>query len=499
MEDWVTIRNIKTKNPSIGTRAIAKMLGISRNTVKKALSSDEMPLYNRGEKKINEHIVPHTEFIKESFLKKHLKGSRILKDIRSRGYAGSQYALYAYIREFLKPISDDVNGKSPDAYMRYETAPGEQMQYDWSEYRVEFGGMIVKVYVHLCILGHSRYKCYDASLSITQSDVFTALEESFSFFGGVCERLQVDNATVFVTNASKENLVWNQRFLHFCGFYGIKPTRSLPAHPWSKGKVESPFAYLETHFIAGNTFADFNDFQHRLKAFENEHNLLLHGSTKQITKVLFEQEEQSALLALPHDSRTGEIKRYIGFKEEFRKVNSDCLISYKSNRYSVPHYFTHKEVWLRVVYGTTLQIYSSQNKLIASHPLSLGKGEVHINPEHFKGYRTDAYDTMAMSVSRLSKRFAHYSNIHRFIENVKVQKRINPSHHLYKIANLFEYYDDKECVIAMEECFTLGTYSYAIVKGTITHQSKPKKEQLNLFNITLPTGNIKRDLGDYKL
>ncbi len=45
------------------------------------------------------------------------------------------------------------------------------------------------------------------------------------------------------------NLIWNQRFLYFCGFYGIKPTRSLPAHPWSKGKVESPFAYLETHFI----------------------------------------------------------------------------------------------------------------------------------------------------------------------------------------------------------------------------------------------------------
>ncbi|MCI4407398.1 MAG: IS21 family transposase [Sulfuricurvum sp.] len=499
MEDWVTIRNIKTKNPSIGTRAIANMLGISRNTVKKALASDEMPLYNRGEKKVNEHIIPHIDFIKESFLKKSLKASRILKDIQLRGYGGSQYALYAYIREFLKPISNDVNSKSPDAFMRYETAPAEQMQYDWSEYVVEIGGLSVKIYVHLAILGYSRYKCYDVSLSITQSDVLTALEESFSFFGGVCERLQVDNATVFVTKASKENLVWNQKFLHFCGFYGIKPTRSLPAHPWSKGKVESPFAYLETHFISGNTFENFEELRRRLKAFGNEHNLLLHGSTKQITKILFEQEEQSLLRALPYDNRTGEVKHYIGFKEEFRKVTSDCLISYKSNRYSVPYYFTGKEVWIRIVYGTTLQIYSSQNKLIASHALCLGKGEVIINPEHFKGYRTDAYDTLTMSVSRLTKRFANYSNIHHFIENIKVQKRIHPARHLYKIANLFEYYDDKECVIAMEECFTLNTYSFAIIKGTITHQSKPKKEQLNLFNITLPTGNIKRDLGDYQL
>ena len=32
MEDWVTIRNLRTKNPSLGTRTIALMLGISRNT-----------------------------------------------------------------------------------------------------------------------------------------------------------------------------------------------------------------------------------------------------------------------------------------------------------------------------------------------------------------------------------------------------------------------------------------------------------------------------------
>ena len=68
---------------------------------------------------------------------------------------------------------------------------------------------------------------------------------------GVCDRIQVDNAKCFVTNASRNNFVCNTRFLHLCGFYGIKPTRSIPGHPWSKGKVENPFSYLETHFITG--------------------------------------------------------------------------------------------------------------------------------------------------------------------------------------------------------------------------------------------------------
>jgi len=91
MEDWVSIRNIKAKNPKLGTRKIAELLGISRNTVKKALKNDEAPAYNRGVRKVNEHIEPFEGFIKESFLKKHLRASRILKDIRSKGYEGSQY------------------------------------------------------------------------------------------------------------------------------------------------------------------------------------------------------------------------------------------------------------------------------------------------------------------------------------------------------------------------------------------------------------------------
>lgn len=376
VEDWVTIRNLKKKNPDLGTRTIANMLGISRNTVKKALKSEELPLYNRGEKKVNKYIVPFVDFIKESFLKKNLKASRILKDIKSKGYQGSQYALYAYIREFLKPIKEDVTKSSPNAYMRYETNPGEQMQYDWSPYIVTIAGQSVKINIHLAILGYSRYKFYDVSLNVTASDVYTALEESFIFFGGVCDRIQVDNATCFVTNGSKDNLVWNTRFLHLCGFYGIKPTRSIPGHPWSKGKVENPFSYLETHFINGNEFASFEELRYKLKQFQDEHNLEIHTTTKQVAKIVYEKEEVNSLNSLPIDPITGEIKRYIGFKEEFRKVTSDCLISFKGNKYSVPHHFATKEVWIRVLYGTTLQIYSSKNKLIATHTINLGKGEV---------------------------------------------------------------------------------------------------------------------------
>lgn len=499
MEDWVSIRNIRAKNPKLGTRKIAELLGISRNTVKKALSSDDMPTYKSRKVAINEYVLPFEDFIKQSFLKKKLKASRILKDIKSKGYKGSQYALYAYIRNELKPIKDEVSTNNPNAYKSYQTAPGEQIQFDWAQYTVNIADNLVKVYIHQTILGYSRYKCYSVSLSITQSDVLNALEESFIFFGGVCERIQIDNAKVFIDNASRDNLVWNKRFLHFCGFYGIKPTRSLPVHPWSKGKVEKPFDYVENHFIMGNEFKDFNDLQQRLKTFQDETNSLVHSSTKKVTKVMFEQEEQLSLNPLPIDRQTGEIRRYVGFKEEFRKVTKDSLISYKGNKYSVPHYFASKEVWLKVLYGTKLQIFSSKNKLIATHTICLSKGEVIIDKEHYKGYRNIGLDTIAKSTSRLKTRFANYTRIDQFIQNVKVQKRINVSDHLQKIANLFEYYDDSDCIMAMEECFTLNIFNATIIKGFITHNAKVKDEDMNLFNIYLPKGDVKRDLKEYKL
>ncbi len=42
---------------------------------------------------------------------------------------------------------------------------GEQMQYDWAEYIVPIGNNAVKIYIHQSIMGFSRYKFYEVSLS----------------------------------------------------------------------------------------------------------------------------------------------------------------------------------------------------------------------------------------------------------------------------------------------------------------------------------------------
>jgi hypothetical protein len=240
-------------------------------------------------------------------------------------------------------------------------------------------GRLVKIYIFCYILSFSRYRIYSVSLSDTQGSVLEALENGLIQTEGVPNRVKTDNARVFVTNASRHNLVWNHRYLNFCGHYGFTPTRSMPGHPWSKGKVESPFAYLETHFIADHHFESFEQLTRKLSLFQDGVNGRVHAATGATSEEMF-RSEKGNLGTLPFN-------RYIDIKEEIRKASSDCLISFKGNKYSVPHFFACREVWIRISQGCYLKIYSSQGKLLASHTLSTQKGKVIINHDHYRNHR----------------------------------------------------------------------------------------------------------------
>ena len=166
MEDWVTIKNLKKHNPKLVTRQIARLLGVSRNTVKKALQRREVPEYKR-QKKISA-LEPFREIISEMANVKHFKGSRILNEVRSKGYKGSQTAFYDFLSKVK--ISEQKH------FTPYETAPGEQAQFDWSPYTVLIGGELTKIYLCSFINSFCRYQIFQVSLSQNQAAVYEALK-----------------------------------------------------------------------------------------------------------------------------------------------------------------------------------------------------------------------------------------------------------------------------------------------------------------------------------
>jgi transposase len=479
MEDWVTIKNLKTKQPGKSNRAIARELGISHNTVKAALEKNEVPEYRRSGSSQSELLVFH-EVLIEMLTVKKFKGSRIFNELKSKGYKGGKTSLYLYLSR-IRPTENKF-------FTPYETGPGEQAQFDWSPYSVMIGGNLNMIYVYSYINSFSRYQILEVSLSQNQGVILEALESSMVESDGVCQRLQTDNAKSFVINASTNNFKWNPRYLNFCAHYGFMPTRSLPGHPWSKGKVEKPFSYLENHFIAGNSFEDFFDLQRKLKNFQEENNRRIHSVTKSAAIDLFEQEKLS-LLSLPET-------RYVGIKEDNRKASNDCLLSYNGSRYSVPWMFAGKWVWIKISKGYFLQIYSQANKLIATHELTTKKGIVVINKDHYKNFKL-----YRGSFENLKLKFLEiFPGQEMFIEKIKAQKRINVTSHLHQIISLSKLYTKDDFLEALNKCMEYNVFSHSFISGYLekNHKQSFKIEPVET-KTELPKENVKRDMSQYNM
>ncbi len=83
-----------------------------------------------------------------------------------------------------------------------------------------------------------------------------------------------------------------KNYLKLCGHYGFEPTRSMPNHPWSKGKVENPFDYLEDHFIKERSYDSFFELVDKLFGFQLEVNTKKHRTTQSTPEQLWNIEKQ---------------------------------------------------------------------------------------------------------------------------------------------------------------------------------------------------------------
>jgi len=121
MEEWHAIQVLKRQGH--GKKASARQLGISKNTVKRHWNRKSPPTYQRtaAEKKLDPFAPQIMEMVGKQFI-----GTRIFQELTGLGYTGSLTSVYRYLRQFQDKADDKTT-------IRFETAPSQQMQYDWKE------------------------------------------------------------------------------------------------------------------------------------------------------------------------------------------------------------------------------------------------------------------------------------------------------------------------------------------------------------------------------
>ena len=130
----------------------------------------EEPVYNRTVYKscLDEYKELIIEWRCEPY---EFNGTRIFRELKKRGYMGSIGPVY----RFLKRVDEDVGLISSKATVRVETPPGDQAQFDWSEYSIVIGSTERKIYCFAMILAASRKKAVCFSLKDDAAAIYEAI------------------------------------------------------------------------------------------------------------------------------------------------------------------------------------------------------------------------------------------------------------------------------------------------------------------------------------
>src|SRR5215471_21634411 len=170
-----TIHELSAQGKSI--RAIARELGIARNTVRRYIRGkpEASPRGIRGSK-LDAYKGQIHRWINEDHL---LNCEGMFPRLQEQGYTGSNSTLRAYVHT----IRPRTVGQQP--VMRYETKPGEQMQYDWGEVRYEHKGHDRKLYGFTAVLGYSRMRFITFVKRCDTPTMIRCMMEAFEYFGGL--------------------------------------------------------------------------------------------------------------------------------------------------------------------------------------------------------------------------------------------------------------------------------------------------------------------------
>lgn len=458
MEKWATIRYLRAQGK--GVRAIARELDVGRNTVRRAVQAATTPRYERPGRP-NPKLEPFTTQIQEWVHRDHLIGSRILRELKQRGYQGKPTALYRYLRTLKGSLA------ATKATERFETGPGEQGQFDWSPYTVELGGQPTRVIAYGLTLGYSRRKHYAVSLDEQAGSIYEAIEAAFWHFGGAPKELLVDNARALVVDARPEHFQWNAQFLELCGHYRVQPWACQVRRPQTKGKIERPFFFLEQQFLKGRSFPDWATFLAELAAFQREVlDVEVHHTTQEAPLTRFAG-EQAHLLPLP-------ASRFVGTLAPTRKVSWDCTVSYGGTPYSVPSSFAGQTVWVLVSQGRELLVLDSQRATITTHELSQVKGRPVIKPEHYAALRQGQPRTVAL----LRQAFlARQPRRQAFLDGLLAQYRDHPAVQLRPILECLERYDEASLTRAFLLAEEHASYSAAFIQGVLEQDGVARGER----------------------
>jgi transposase len=224
-------------------RAIARAMGVSRNTVRRHLRGGEEAGVRKVPPKRVEKLDPFKGYIVDRLkaaAPDPIPASVLYGEIKGHGYTGGATRVKQFVRG-LRPAA------KPDPVVRFETEPGLQMQADWAT----IGRGADQLSVWIATLGWSRAAYVEFCDDERLETLIGCHENAFGAFGGVAREVLYDNVKTVVLerNAYGRGVHrFHPGFLDYARHAGFLPRLCRPYRAKTKGKVERFIRYLKGSF-----------------------------------------------------------------------------------------------------------------------------------------------------------------------------------------------------------------------------------------------------------
>lgn len=226
-----------------GIRAIAREMGIARNTVRAILGGKSDGHYGPRQPRRTK-LDTHKDYLRtriEVAGRIPLPATVLLREIRARGYEGGVTQLKTYLRG-IRPTPPE------EPVVRFETEPGRQLQIDFVVFRR--GQHPLRAFT--AELGYSRYAYVEFTNNERALTLRSCLENALNYFGGVPLHILCDNPKTIVVKRDAYGdgfHRYQQTLLDFAKHYGLRIKLCSPYRAQTKGKVERFHRYLRESFF----------------------------------------------------------------------------------------------------------------------------------------------------------------------------------------------------------------------------------------------------------
>ena len=366
VEQWAEIRRLHFVR-GLSMREIHRQTGLHRDTISRAIHSDELPVYRRAP--AGSKLDPFKDEIHRLLRKEPaIPGQRIRELIAPLGFDGGKTIVDDYLRE-VRPLF-----RPKRSYQRTIYRPGEICQFDLWEPSDEIPvghGQTRKGYVVVACLGYSRAGAGALIFSKQIPDLLFGIRRCLWSLGALSQTLVWDRQSGLHAGGGRPTA----EFAAFCGALRVDWFFCEPRDPQAKGVVERLQDFLERSFEPGRRFANELDFQLQLDTWFTERANSRQHKTMRCRPVDRLIEEREVMAPLPP----------VGPDVDRRwstRVPPDPYLRLDTNDYSLDPRLVGRRVEVRVTDRELTAIALDSGELACRHTRSFAKHRTITALEH---------------------------------------------------------------------------------------------------------------------